>query len=342
MESNNIMKVKINDTEDIIIYIKERKMKLYWYMDTIEKKIDREFEGRIKDGDIYKRTNLFMIIGADKEGIRENNIVNIWDDHRQRIVEEIEFKNRIVTSKFIDEKNIIVITERRENGKIVNNELLMYSIENRKIENKKIIYNNSLGIISHIKKDKENIIATTGKNKGEVMIWYIESNKMMIIKAHEGDIRNIKLSKDGEYMATTSENGTNIHIYDINENFKKENTIKKKLRRGTNIYEKIGIYDICFSEDKKNLACCSTNGTIHIFDIDEESNKNEKMTLNIIGKVSDYFSSEWSYIKHYIDKNITECKCIFKNNDLYIITQKNIYIVRGTTYEKLEKYDINE
>lgn len=309
-------------------------------MDNIEKKIDREYEGRIKDGTIYRRTNLFMIIGADEDGIRENNILNLWDDQRKKIIEEIEFKNRIVTSKFINEKNIIVITEKRDGDKIVNNELLLYSIENRKIENRKIIYNNSQGLISHVKKDGEDIIATTGKNKGEVMIWYIKNNKMIIIKAHEGDIRNIKLSKDGNYLATTSENGTNIHIYDINENSKKEDTIKKKLRRGTNIYEKIGIHDICFSEDNKQLACCSTNGTIHIFDIDEENNKNEKMALNIIGKISDYFLSEWSYIKHHIDKNIIDCKCIFNNNDLYVITDKYIYVIRGTKYEKMEQHSV--
>lgn len=86
---------------------------------------------------------------------------------------------------------------------------------------------------------------------------------MPCFKAHEGELQCISFSQDGSRLATCSDRGTLIRIWDT------DNLVRlKELRRGT---VPATIYSIAFSHDAAFLACTSNSGTMHIFSLTDIS-----------------------------------------------------------------------
>jgi len=141
---------------------------------------------------------------------------------------------------------------------------------------------------------------------------------MNLIQGHDSLLGCFALSFDGKLLATASEKGTLIRIWDTTTGEKTQ-----ELRRGADNAE---IQSLCFSpKTAKWLAVSSDKGTIHIFKIKkpgakddkdkkpsppkaDENNSNEDSKVN--GKDVDnpksalgafksvlpkYFSSEWSF-----------------------------------------------
>jgi WD40 repeat protein len=198
---------------------------------------------------------------------------------------------------------------------------------------KKATFYNPTGIC-HVT-EKPFTIATLGSKEGEVCVWNPENNKYTSIIAHDSSITVVKLSNHKKQMiATASLNSTNIHVYCADTGDK-----LSEYRRGVNIVSKTSIYDIAFSHNNL-LACCSSNGTIHIFDIKDTIDKNSKDISNEISVLSfakdylpKYFSSQWAKYKNYIG---TKCKmiCQFdKDNSLHIAAYDGQYYrVSGKSY----------
>ena len=109
------------------------------------------------------------------------------------------------------------------------------------------------------------MLATLGKNIGEVKINLYNNNLIHIVKAHNSAIRTMSLNANGTLLATASSKGTLIRIFDT-QNGKKI----REFRRGT---QTAIIRSIAFSKDSSALCVSSDNGTIHLFFINSE-NKN--------------------------------------------------------------------
>ena len=118
--------------------------------------------------------------------------------------------------------------------------------------------------------------------------------KNSIIMAHKSNIRFLTLSQDGKFIASCSEKGTLIRIYNTDTKH-----IVKELRRGT---DEAIINWICFNKDNTHLLCRSKKGTIHIFHTDykEERKQNNKL-LYITGYINKYLSPFKQYMPKYID-----------------------------------------
>lgn len=88
---------------------------------------------------------------------------------------------------------------------------------------------------------------------------------------------------DGTILATCSTKGTLIRLFDT-----ERNEIIKEVRRGTVSAE---ITNVTINAVNTMMACASNQGTVHLFKIGAE---NTKSSLNSLGSLSSYFSSEWS------------------------------------------------
>lgn len=159
----------------------------------------------------------------------------------------------------------------------------------------------------------ECVLAFPHTAKGVVRVELLDSDKSHLINAHDSTINCISLNQNGSRLATASEKGTLIRIFDTYSGAKLQ-----EVRRGT---EKADIYSIAFSPDSRFFCTSSDKGTIHIFALNSETqgtsngenengvepladsgsgggflkkwaSTNRKSKMSFIGG---YFSSEWSF-----------------------------------------------
>ena len=97
--------------------------------------------------------------------------------------------------------------------------------------------------------------------QGSIRICFPDQKNGQIkeIQAHEGAIHNIKLDKAGKFVATASDKGTLIRVFDITRN--DLNPIRI-FRRGI---DPATISSITFDPTSKWLCVSSNTETIHIF-----------------------------------------------------------------------------
>lgn len=127
----------------------------------------------------------------------------------------------------------------------------------------------------------------------------MSSYNSVVISAHKNPISQLTLNKTGSILATTSDKGTLIRLFNT-----KTGDQLHELRRGS---EPATIQNIAFEIDSgKYLTCCSNKETIHIFKSEQivEKNQNNQAITNT-GNTRSYFSplsmfvayagSEWSF-----------------------------------------------
>ncbi|KAJ2519912.1 Phosphatidylinositol 3,5-bisphosphate-binding protein [Coemansia sp. BCRC 34490] len=153
-----------------------------------------------------------------------------------------------------------------------------------------------------------------------------------IIAAHATSISALAVSFDGAMVASASEKGTLIRIFDT-----MSGRLLHELRRGV---DRADIYSIAFSPDGSKLCVSSDKGTVHIFNLDYKPNPEQHMSSGAamssggnVGPTSvggnggsnkqsmfkfmkdllpKYFSSEWSFT-HFRVANEVRCICGFGN-----------------------------
>ena len=163
--------------------------------------------------------------------------------------------------------------------------------------------------------------------------------KNSIIMAHQSNIRFITLSQDGKFIATCSEKGTLIRIYNTDNKH-----LVKELRRGS---DEAIINWICFNQDNSHLLCRSKKGTIHIFHTDykEERKQNNKL-LYVTSYINKYLSPLKQYMPKYIDSEWSFAQFNFQGKSTissFSITEPNvIYVIsfEGIVF-KINFNDIN-
>ena len=79
------------------------------------------------------------------------------------------------------------------------------------------------------------------------------------IEAHKSTLCALEVCSNGHKMATASEKGTIIRIFDI-----VKGECIQELRRGA---EYATIYSLAFDLKSRWLACSSDSGTVHIFSL---------------------------------------------------------------------------
>jgi len=124
-----------------------------------------------------------------------------------------------------------------------------------------------LGAISTGDKPKNKIIACPHPNLGEIMLHFYGMGEVVdhVIPAHFSELSALDVNPSGTLIASASRKGTLIRIFSADGG-----NWLQELRRGTS---EATIYDLIFHPEKNILACNSSQGTIHLFDIKESISK---------------------------------------------------------------------
>jgi len=165
------------------------------------------------------------------------------------------------------------------------------------------------------------------------------------VPAHETHVACFALNTDGTRIATASEKGTLIRIFDT-----ATGTKLQEVRRGL---DKAEIYSLAFNTNSQWLACSSDKGTIHVFALrgqskaeekkekaaasaaaavaSEDKSKKEDKKINPtshwkwLSPLSSYLKSEWSFAQYRVP-DVKSIVCFgTERNSIIVVTAEGMY-----------------
>ena len=293
---------------------------------------------------MLNKSNILALVGGGTLPKFSKNKIVIWDDHQGIIMMQIRFNSDIIKVK-MREDCIISILENR-----------IYLLEINTLETIDIIdtFDNPNGIFSMSNINNKLNIAFP-QNKGKIQLEYyniikenFKKDETKIINAHESYIAFLTLNNEGNVLATASDKGTLIRIFNV---YNQE--MITELRRGT---KNTTINCLAFDINTEFVACTSEVGTVHIFDIHEinklfeknedknksnnESNKKEKNKNTKLIKIK-----ERSFAKFKVQEKKSIIRFV-QNNSFVVLTSDGKFYKAffdtkdGIINKKNEKYNI--
>lgn len=172
--------------------------------------------------------------------------VQIWNDNRQTVSTSLEFKTPIQRVR-ISQTHLIVVLLNKVG-------IYRMKMPPEKVADYETV-NNPFGLCELGK----NIVAYPGRAVGQVKLFDLSTSNVSIIPAHESPLRALAISKNGDLVATASEQGTIIRLWSF-----PSCTKIAELRRGV---DPAAIFSLAFSPSGSTLAVTSDKSTLHIFDL---------------------------------------------------------------------------
>ncbi|XP_002163927.1 WD repeat domain phosphoinositide-interacting protein 4 isoform X1 [Hydra vulgaris] len=244
---------------------------------------------------MLKRTNLIAIVGNGRHMKYPKNKVYIWDAVQKINVFEYIFSTPVLNVKL--RNDMILVT--------LHNKVYAYSFPNS--SDMLFCYNtrdNPTGICEVSNSLENQWCVVPGTNCGSIRLVNLNvkqigvSSTPCIINAHQHKIACVAINQHGTLVATASETGTLIRVFDIKS---KIQTIE--LRRGT---DPATLYCISFSSDSSYLCASSDKGTVHIFAL-KDPTKNKRSTFSKVGLFGNYTESQWGLANFSVQ---AECPCL--------------------------------
>uniref|UniRef100_A0A4W3K5D0 WD repeat domain, phosphoinositide interacting 1 n=1 Tax=Callorhinchus milii TaxID=7868 RepID=A0A4W3K5D0_CALMI len=125
---------------------------------------------------------------------------------------------------------------------------------------------------------------------GEIVIYDANNlNNISTILAHDGSLAALTFNSMGSRLASASEKGTVIRVFSIPEGQK-----LYEFRRGMKRYVNIG--SLAFSRDSQFLSASSNTETIHIFRLEEPSQRPQEESPTWSGYMGKMFMAATNYL----------------------------------------------
>jgi WD40 repeat protein len=298
--------------------------------DTFRESFVRDLDGPIGIVEMLFHCNILALVGGGKTPGLTPTKVMIWDDNQLMAIGEIAHRSEVRSVKLRRDKIVVCLDQ---NVYLYNFDLQMI----RKYDTAQ----NPKGIVGLSPSPNGSVLCCPSIQKGHVRVADLTTGKEDFIAAHESPLSYIAINHDGSRIATASEKGTIIRVYNTKPGNGKQPVLMKEVRRGTHYTE---IYSISFSMDSRFIVVSSGRGTIHIFDLgaadvpmpteEESAEKNRKSTFGFLSSVSGYFGSEWS-LAWYKGPDVP-CICAFgqDNASVLVVASNGQFLRLGFHREK--------
>jgi WD40 repeat protein len=269
----------------------------------LKKIISREIQGGVSIIKMLDESNIFLFVGRSENGPYPYNKFIIWDDNKKVILGEILYNQRIQNVD-VTNNNIYIQTDKKLYIYQFDNLLLLKQLDCNNLTNFCLSY-----------KDNQ-ILVYPSLNVGEICIINMKNEQSSTIQAHNSNIENVVISNNGKYIATASEKGTIIRLFDV-----ETKKLLNEFRRGT---EYVNIIQLAFHPNLSLLLVESDKGTIHIFNTELDIDTNEYKPIKIDNMSNEiwqipnnrifenygisyikfllpnYFHSKWSFMSYTI------------------------------------------
>ena len=314
--------------------------------------ISRQLNGGIGIIKIMDKTNIFGLVGGGQRPRFIPNKLIIWDDIKSEIKDEYRCDSFIINCYMKQNCTFIICPD----SITLVNPMTMKAI--------KIIstINNPKGICSVSNQPKKYVLTFPDKYKGHIMIMNfdelvqekekeknneiksitnVEGKEIIIKNAHKSNINVLSLNFAGTKLASVSDRGTLIRIFDTQT----QDQIGEFRRGNTDA----NIYSLSFSFDDSLLGLTSDHGSCHIFSLggSKMNQKNDggggvmnyltgNFLLGGVGKkISTALAMEHSWKKIEIPHKAKTLISFIKedNNNVFIIDKIGNYISINLTNE---------
>ncbi|AHC55115.1 WD-repeat containing protein [Tunisvirus fontaine2] len=233
-----------NTDETSVLYGGSEGFKVY-DVKTLRPLIERELPHEVTFINTYARSSLFIFTGPDKKTL------TFWEDSKRKKLADIVFSRPVMNAVFSN-KEILVSTLEK---------VYIYSISDLGYLKSFGTTQNPYGSISSNSDRTESVLAFPGLNQGYVHV--LKNGLSLYIKAHLSTLRKIALNREGTLLATCSEKGTTIRVFDTKTGEKVAN-----FQRGAT---EAVINHISWSKDSSVLCVSSSRGTTHIFSLEKKA-----------------------------------------------------------------------
>mmetsp|Transcript_31665 Transcript_31665/g.102470 ORF Transcript_31665/g.102470 Transcript_31665/m.102470 type:complete len:376 (-) Transcript_31665:105-1232(-) len=289
------------------------------------------------------RCNILALVGGGRNPRYPPNKVMIWDDHQNRCIGELSFRSEVKAVRMSRERVVVVLEYR----------IYVYNFADLNLLHTIETISNPRGLCSLCADSRACVIACCGLQKGHVRAELFDITRTTLISAHEASLSCIALNPDGTRLATASERGTLVRVWDTRSGQR-----LMELRRGA---EPAAIQCMNFHADSSWLLVGSDHGTIHVFKLQEgdadqapeltppvpattlaypsDTPDNPRSSLSFLGSllpkslVPTYIQSQWSFAQFRMpgsERALTRTICAFapENTNSFLVVSAD-----GTFYK---------
>ncbi|MBZ3880800.1 WD repeat domain phosphoinositide-interacting protein 4 [Sciurus carolinensis] len=296
-----VTSLRFNQDQSCFCCAMETGVRIYNVEPLMEKgHLDHEQVGSMGLVEMLHRSNLLALVGGGSSPKFSEISVLIWDDAREgkdskdKLVLEFTFTKPVLAVRMRHDKIVIVLRNRIYVYSFPDNPRKLFEFDTR---------DNPKGERTQICGYKDDLASTKPGT----------SSAPFTINAHQSDVACVSLNQPGTVVASASQKGTLIRLFDTQS---KEKLVE--LRRGT---DPATLYCINFSHDSSFLCASSDKGTVHIFAL-KDTRLNRRSALARVGKVGpmigQYVDSQWSLASFTVPAE-SACICAFGRN-----TSKNV------------------
>ncbi|KAL7520442.1 hypothetical protein ACHAWX_005184 [Stephanocyclus meneghinianus] len=318
---------------------------VYPFQETFRRRLDGGSSavadgGGIAQIEMLYRTNLLALTGTNtlssKPSYYPPNKVLIYDDHLQKTIGELSFRQKVLATKLRRDRIVVVLRDR----------VYVYNFSDLGLLDKVHTGDNPKGLVgisidnggvggSTVERAEDAlgvgvggggnrghrnglVLACPSTQRGQVRVELYGLRRTTFVDAHESALGALALSVDGSLLATASERGTVIRLFDTRgvtvgggrlrdptslngsggggidattSNASLSSSIPlREFRRGV---DRATISCLTFSLDSCWLASASDHGTVHIFqsqdtnddgDVSSKANASQKSITSMTGK----------------------------------------------------------
>ncbi|GMH41297.1 hypothetical protein BSKO_09207 [Bryopsis sp. KO-2023] len=221
--------------------------------DPFHEQFRREFNnGGIGIVEMLFRCNILAVVGGGTNPKFPPTKVMIWDDDQGRCIAELSFRSQVRGVRL--RKDRIVVAQEQK--------ISVYNFADLKLLHSIETVANPHGLMALSSHPDSTVLACPGLHTGKVRIELFDRVQTKFISAHDSQIARMVLSLDGKILATASEKGTLIRVWNA-----ADGTRLQELRRGS---DQALIHSIALSKGCEWLAVSSDKGTVHIFSLNED------------------------------------------------------------------------
>ncbi|EQC41297.1 hypothetical protein SDRG_01272 [Saprolegnia diclina VS20] len=215
-----------------------------------------EASGGIGIAQMLFSTSLVVLVGAGEQPAFSPRRLRVWNTKTSAAICDLNFVTAVLSVQ-LNRQRLVVVLERK---------IYIFDINSMQVLNTLDTAPNPKALCVLSPGDNGHLAFPTGTVPGEIVLY--DANNLSVlnaVQAHRGTPVALAFNSTGTLLATASDTGTILRVFDVPSGKK-----KATFRRGSYPAQ---IYCLAFNAASTLLCCSGDTGTVHIFSLTETSSR---------------------------------------------------------------------